>query len=261
MPSFGSMPHKTQCPAPAHCLHRVAWQQAPQRLLCLPSLHQFHQGQASSVHRKLQRWKGSCKRTPTCHSICQRWSRLNLQPVQATEASMQRTRQITTQEHPRKTLAQPAWKPLMQQRKPRQSTIPTVVESQPPREALDSSTTATSMWTLLDGYQSSTATQRGRMQQEMHRKRLMTSGAFKWLLNKRHKVRPGQIRQEQLAQSVAHSAAMPSQNNQGKYLRAQLAHREAPLEHVRSECDTHFVAEEEWLAHTIKLTHVNSTCK
>ena len=40
----------------------------------------------------------------------------------------------------------------------------------------------------------------------------------------------GRIRQEQLAQSVANSAAMPSQNDQVQYLRAQLAHRDAQLQ-------------------------------
>ena len=60
----------------------------------------------------------------------------------------------------------------------------------------------------------------------------------------------GRLRQEQLAQTVARSAAMPSQNNdQTQYLRAQLAHRDAQLEHVRSERDTHFAQEEELLAH------------
>ena len=60
----------------------------------------------------------------------------------------------------------------------------------------------------------------------------------------------GRLRQEQLAQSVAHSAAMPSQSYQVRYLRAKLAHREAQIEHVRSERDTHFPQEEELLAHT-----------
>ena len=49
----------------------------------------------------------------------------------------------------------------------------------------------------------------------------------------------GRLRQEQLAQTVAHSAAMPSQNDQVKYFYAQFAHRNAQLEHVRSERDTH----------------------
>ena len=59
----------------------------------------------------------------------------------------------------------------------------------------------------------------------------------------------GRLRQEQLAQTVAHNATMPSQNDQAQYLRAQLAHRDAQLEHVRSECaiHTHFVQEEEEL--------------
>ena len=59
----------------------------------------------------------------------------------------------------------------------------------------------------------------------------------------------GPNRQEQLAQKGAHSAAMPSQHNQAQYLRAPLAHREAQLERVRSERDTHFVAERALLAH------------
>ena len=37
------------------------------------------------------------------------------------------------------------------------------------------------------------------------------------------------IRQEQLAQTVAHSAAMPSQHDQVQYLRAQLAHQKHNL--------------------------------
>ena len=52
---------------------------------------------------------------------------------------------------------------------------------------------------------------------------------------------------QQLAQTVARSATMLSQNDQARYLRAQLAHREAQFEHVRSERDTHFVQEEEYL--------------
>ena len=43
----------------------------------------------------------------------------------------------------------------------------------------------------------------------------------------------GRLRQEQPAQTIAHSAAMPSQtNDQVRYLRAQLAHRDAQPEHV-----------------------------
>ena len=67
----------------------------------------------------------------------------------------------------------------------------------------------------------------------------------------------GRLRQEQLAQTVAHSATMPSQNDQIQYLRAQLDHRDAHLERVRSdssECDTHFVQEEELLAHMYLLS-------
>ena len=57
------------------------------------------------------------------------------------------------------------------------------------------------------------------------------------------------IRQEHLAQTVALSAVMPSQLDQVQYLHAQLAHRDAQLEHVRSERDAHFVQEEELLLH------------
>ena len=42
---------------------------------------------------------------------------------------------------------------------------------------------------------------------------------------------------------------MPSMTDQVAYLRAQLAHRDAQLEQVRSERDNHFVQEEEVLAH------------
>ena len=60
----------------------------------------------------------------------------------------------------------------------------------------------------------------------------------------------GRLRQEQLAQSVANSAPMTSTtSDQAQYLRAQLAYRDAQLEHVRSERDTQFVQEEELPAH------------
>ena len=66
-----------------------------------------------------------------------------------------------------------------------------------------------------------------------------------------HQATQGRLRQKQLAQSVAHSATMPSKtNDQVQYLRVQLAHRDAQLEHVRSEHDTHFVQKKELLAHT-----------
>ena len=55
----------------------------------------------------------------------------------------------------------------------------------------------------------------------------------------------GRVQQEQLAQTVAQRAAMPSPSDQVSYLRAQLAHREAQLEQVRAERDSHFVQEEE----------------
>ena len=55
----------------------------------------------------------------------------------------------------------------------------------------------------------------------------------------------GRAQQEQLAHTVAQSAAMPSPNDQVSYLRAQLAHREAQLEQVRTERDNHFIQEEE----------------
>ena len=55
----------------------------------------------------------------------------------------------------------------------------------------------------------------------------------------------GKTQQEQLAHTVALRAAMPSPSDQVSYLRAQLARREAQLEHVRAERDNHFVQEEE----------------
>ena len=64
----------------------------------------------------------------------------------------------------------------------------------------------------------------------------------------------GRVQQEQLAQTVAQRAAMPSPNDQVSYLRAQRAHREAQLEQVRAERDNHFVQEEEVLAHVRLLT-------
>ena len=74
-------------------------------------------------------------------------------------------------------------------------------------------------------------------------------GAYRWLLDHASQ---GRLRQEQLAQTVAMSAPnMPSPDrDQTQYLRAQLAHRDAQLEHVRSERDTQFVQEAKQLAHT-----------
>ena len=62
----------------------------------------------------------------------------------------------------------------------------------------------------------------------------------------------GRLRQEQLAQMVAMRAPnMPSPDrDQAQYRRPQLVHRDAHLERVRSERDTHFVQKEELLAHT-----------
>ena len=59
------------------------------------------------------------------------------------------------------------------------------------------------------------------------------------------RVTMGRVQQEQLAQTVAQRAAMPSPNDQVSYFRAQLAHREAQLEQVRAERDNHFVQEED----------------
>ena len=69
-------------------------------------------------------------------------------------------------------------------------------------------------------------------------------GAYRRMLDKLVKI-------EQLAQTVATSAPrMPSPDkDQVQYLRAQLPHRDAQLEHVRSERDTHFVQEKEPQAH------------
>ena len=66
-----------------------------------------------------------------------------------------------------------------------------------------------------------------------------------------HQASQGRLRQEQLAQMVAASAPrIPSPDrDQVHDLRAQLAHRDAQLEHVRSKRGTDFVQEEELLAH------------
>ena len=56
-----------------------------------------------------------------------------------------------------------------------------------------------------------------------------------------HQASQGRLRQEQLAQTVARTAPSTTSSNrdQVQYLRAQLAHRDAQLEHVRSERDAH----------------------
>ena len=60
-----------------------------------------------------------------------------------------------------------------------------------------------------------------------------------------HQASMGRLRQEQLEQTIAPSP----DRDQVQHLPDQLAHRKAQLEHVRSERDTHFVHDEELLAH------------
>ena len=60
-----------------------------------------------------------------------------------------------------------------------------------------------------------------------------------------HHATQGRLRQKQLAQTFAHHATMPSQNDKVNYFRAQLAHREVQLEQIRAERDNHFIQEEE----------------
>ena len=62
----------------------------------------------------------------------------------------------------------------------------------------------------------------------------------------------GRLRQEQLEQAVAMRAprAPSPDKDQVQYLQDQLAHREAQLEHARSERDTLSAREKELLAHT-----------
>ena len=59
----------------------------------------------------------------------------------------------------------------------------------------------------------------------------------------------GRTHQEHLAQQVALRSTMPSTNNQVAYLRAQLALRDAQIEQVKAQRDSHYVQEEEVLAH------------
>ena len=59
-----------------------------------------------------------------------------------------------------------------------------------------------------------------------------------------HQTSQGRPEQKQLVQTVARSApSTSSTNDQVQYLRAQVAHRDAQLEHVRFERDTYFVQE------------------
>ena len=64
-----------------------------------------------------------------------------------------------------------------------------------------------------------------------------------------HRASMGRSHQEQLAQQVALRSTMPSTTNQVAYLRAQLALRDAQIEQVKAQRDSHFVQEEEVLAH------------
>ena len=57
----------------------------------------------------------------------------------------------------------------------------------------------------------------------------------------------GRSQQEHLAQQVAMRSTMPSTTNQVAYLRAQLALRDAQIEQVKAQRDSHFVQEEEVL--------------
>ena len=59
----------------------------------------------------------------------------------------------------------------------------------------------------------------------------------------------GRTHQEHLAQQVALRSTMPSTNNEVAWLRAQLALRDAQIEQVKAQRDSHFVQEEEVLAH------------
>ena len=64
-----------------------------------------------------------------------------------------------------------------------------------------------------------------------------------------HRASMGRSHQEHLAQQVAMRSTMPSTTNQVAYLRAQLALRDAQIEQVKAQRDSHFVQEEEVLAH------------
>ena len=64
-----------------------------------------------------------------------------------------------------------------------------------------------------------------------------------------HRASMGRTRQEHLAQQVALRSTMPSTNNQVAYLLAHLALRDAQIEQVKAQRDSHFVQEEEVLAH------------
>ena len=66
-----------------------------------------------------------------------------------------------------------------------------------------------------------------------------------------HQASLGRLRQEHLAQAIATWAPRATSLNidQAQYLQGHLAPREAHLEHVRLERDTHFAQEEELLAH------------
>ena len=55
----------------------------------------------------------------------------------------------------------------------------------------------------------------------------------------------GRTQQEHLAQQVALRSTMPSTSNEVAWLRAQLALRDAQIEQVKAQRDSHFVQEEE----------------
>ena len=57
-----------------------------------------------------------------------------------------------------------------------------------------------------------------------------------------HRASMGRTYQEHLAQQVALRSTMPSTNNQVAYLRAQLALRDAQIEQVKAQRDSHFAS-------------------
>ena len=86
----------------------------------------------------------------------------SLKPEQAIEASLQRTWHVAANEPSRRTMAQPHWKTLLQQstqQQQQQQPMPTLHESQHGTEESDSMPSP-SLWSMPEGYQSLTSTQR-----------------------------------------------------------------------------------------------------
>ena len=149
--------HLMDCQALAPDLHQGAHRQPH----LLSSVQHFPFFQACRMKRAVNLWNNFCKRTPIClrNSPVVEAVLQPLKPEQAIEANLQKTWNVAANETPRRNVAQPHWKQLLQMSKQQQQHMPTVLESQHVTNESDSMFSP-SLWSAPEGYQSSTSTQR-----------------------------------------------------------------------------------------------------